>query len=203
MIRAYFDSGRAAPARGLRVVLPAVAAALLAGCVTSDYRYREDNGGGYYYGTPSVQYRERSPYPYGPYPYGYGGYGPYGAYGPYGSYRYWHPSPYYGYRDPYYGYYGYYGYPYGGYPYGYPYRHVEPRRRVAPRPDTTPDRPRSPWRDLDNLRRRQPTPPPVAPPATQGIQPRSPAVLPAPTRSGTGERIRRAKERASGREETF
>lgn len=202
MIRDSIDAGRAPRERGVRMALPVVAAALLAGCVTSDYRYREDHGGGYYYGTPSVEYRERNPYPYpyGAYPYGaYGPYGPYGAYGPYNpygwSYPYW-PRPPYGGYSPYYGHYGH-G-PYGG----YPYRYVVPRRAVTPRTDPTPDRPRSPWRDLDHLRRPRTQPPGGA---TQSpAVPPPPAVMPTTPRgsSGLGERIRRAKERASVREDT-
>ncbi|AWV05975.1 hypothetical protein [Marilutibacter maris] len=83
-----------------RVFAPALAIALLGGCI-SDYAYRGD-GGGYYYGRPSVEYRY------------YGGYGtPYG-YSPYGYY------PYSYYYRPY----------YPGYPY-YPHRppHHRPPHR--------------------------------------------------------------------------
>jgi len=82
--------------------LPLAAAsvlALLAGCV-SDYRYRE-GAGDYYYGQPSVEYRD----------YGYGGYGYPGGWG--GSIGFGYGYGGYGYP------YGGYGYPYGGY--GYPY----------------------------------------------------------------------------------
>ena len=79
-------------------------AVLLAGCV-SGYQYREGNGD-YYYGQPSVEYRD----------YGYGDYG-YGGYGYPGG---WSGSLGYGYGYGGYGYpYGGYGYPYGGY--GYPW----------------------------------------------------------------------------------
>jgi hypothetical protein len=107
-------------------LLPALtvglAAALLGGCV-SEYQYRGGTGGDYYYGQPSVEYRD----------YGYGGYGdPYGGgYG--GGYGYpgggWSGSIGFGsgYGSPYgYGGYGGYDYPYGygyggyGYPYGRP-----------------------------------------------------------------------------------
>jgi hypothetical protein len=157
------------------ILLPVAAAALLAGCVTSGYSYREDRGGGYYYGTPSVEYRDVTPYPYD-------GYGPYGYYGPYGPYRYAYPAPY-GYR-----YYGYYGYG-PGYPYHVP-RYYVPR---APRTiDRTPDRPRSPWRDLDELRRRQRTQAPTIspPPPPQTVTPGT-----SPGGSGMSERIRRARRR--------
>lgn len=188
MIRALITTGRAALPRWPILVLAPVV--LLAGCVTSDYRYREDNGGGYYYGTPSVEYREVTPYPYGGY-----GYGGYGYYGPYRSY----PGPY-GYRryghDPYYGY-GIYRYSPYGYWRGDPYRYVPRRPRSV---DPTPDRSRSPWRDFDELRRRHDSrlpPPPVTTPASPSVRPTAPAAG-----SGMGERIRRAKERASGREDT-
>jgi hypothetical protein len=85
---------------GFLPLAAASVAVLLAGCV-SDYQYREGVGD-YYYGQPSVEYRD----------YGYGGYGGYGY--PYG----WGGSIGFGYGG--YGYpYGGYGYPYGGY--GYPY----------------------------------------------------------------------------------
>jgi len=82
---------------GFLPLAAASVAVLLAGCV-SDYRYREGNGD-YYYGQPSVEYRD----------YGYGGYGYPGGWG--GSLGW----GYGGYGYPY----GGYGYPYGGY--GYPY----------------------------------------------------------------------------------
>jgi len=84
--------------------LAASLAVLLAGCV-SDYQYRQGNGD-YYYGQPSVEYRD----------YGYGGYG-YGGYGYPGG---WSGRLGFGYGYGGYGYpYGGYGYPYGGY--GYPW----------------------------------------------------------------------------------
>ena len=88
-----------------KLILPALAATMLAGCVTG-YTYRGAGGGGdYYHGQPSVEYRYYGGYGgYYGYPYGYGGYGYYG----------------YPYR------YGYYGYPYAypRYPvYRYPYRY--------------------------------------------------------------------------------
>ncbi|MCF7221740.1 hypothetical protein [Marilutibacter chinensis] len=111
-----------------RVLAPALAVALLGGCV-SDYAYRSD-GGGYYYGRPSVEYRYYGGYGY---PYGYGGYG-------------------YGYRP--------YGYPYGyhyrpyypGYPY-YPYRPPYHRPPYKPPHRHDDDRGKPPWRDLDRISR--------------------------------------------------
>lgn len=130
-----------------RVLAPALAIALLGGCV-SDYAYRSD-GGGYYYGRPSVEYRY-----YG----GYGGYGyPYG-YQPYGyyPYGYYHRRPYYP------------GYPY--YPTRPPYHRPPPRPPYEPphRPDNDNDRDKSPWRDLDRIERehrarRDPRPPQAVP----------------------------------------
>lgn len=160
------------------LLLPATAVLLLGGCVSSGYTYRGDRSGGdYYYGRPSVEYREVGP----------SGYGYYGYYGPY---RYYYPG--YGYR-----------YRYPVHPYGYPDRHhhrywYDPRyRHVRPRVDTTPDRPRSPWRDLDHLRRRQQTPPPpvAAPP------PQAPVIAPSgrPGGSAPADRARRARERAEDR----
>jgi hypothetical protein len=164
-----------------KLILPLAALVLLAGCVSTGYSYRSGNGD-YYHGRPSVDYRY-----YPSYPYGY-----YGRYP--GPYRYRYSSPW--------------GY-YGGYPYGYGhhhrYRYVYPRyphHVERPRTDPTPDRPRSPWRDLDrlrdqdgsrdragdrDLRRNESTtvqaPRPVAPRVT------APAPRPAPqrTRSGDGD----------------
>lgn len=121
-----------------KLIVPLVAAGLLAGCVTSGYSYRGGDGD-YYYGRPSTQYRYHGPY--GAYPYG--GFGYYGYYG----------DPYYS-RHPFY---GRYGYPYYGHPYYY-----RPPVVIRPRPDNDPapgsnddnDR-RPPWRDLVDRRRRQ------------------------------------------------
>ena len=115
-----------------KLLLPAVAAVLLGGCVTDGYQYR-DGPGDYYYGTPSVDYRH-----YG---------SPYGYYG----------SPGYYYRRGYGLYGGFYDYPY--YPY-YPRYYYRPRPNPGddgsgPAPDRSDnDRP-APWRDLDELRRRE------------------------------------------------
>lgn len=122
-----------------KLLLPLVAVALLGGCMTSGYSYRQGNGD-YYYGAPSVEYRYYSPYPYAS-PYSY-----YGGHYYSGPYRYGYP-------------YGYYGYPYADPYYGAGYYHYGTPRR--PSADPTPDRTRSPWRDLEQLRRRSlvdPTP---------------------------------------------
>jgi hypothetical protein len=105
-----------------KLLLPTLAATLLAGCIT-DYTYRGAGGGDYYHGRPSVEYRYYGGYGggYGAGFYGYPGYG-YGGYGGY-PYRY-----------------GYYGYPYSynAYPrypvYRYPYRYDH-------RPGNHPNRP--------------------------------------------------------------
>ena len=124
------------------LILPAVAAALLGGCVTTaGYGYRHGNGD-YYYGAPEVIYRDRSPY------YGYGRYGyPYGW-----SFGLGYGDPFYPYHAyPYYWGGGYYGSPWGYYP--YPYRPVRPRGPSGPQLGG------SPWRNLDQLRNRPPTEP--------------------------------------------
>ena len=139
-----------------KLLLPALATALLAGCVTSGYQYRGGTGD-YYYGQPSTQYRYYGS-PYGNYGYGYpGGWSGSIGYG-YGYY----PNGYYPY--------GYYGY--GGYPY---YRHHNPYRPpvvIVPPGSGGSDhgnhggndqgdpvnRPLPPWRDLGNLRERKPQP---------------------------------------------
>jgi hypothetical protein len=151
-----------------KLLLPLVAVALLGGCVSYGYSNRHGNGdrygnGDYYYGAPSVDYRYHSPYYYGS-PYAY--YSPYSYYG--GRYSY-YSGPY-GYGYPYGGYYGYYG---GAYPYygGVGYSHYYTPRR--PSTDPTPDRSYSPWRDLDQLRRRteaEPMPPRTRKPIPQ-LQP--------------------------------
>ena len=134
-----------------KLVLPALAALLLAGCAS--YQYRGGAGGDYYYGQPGTEYRY----------YGY----PYGGYG-YGSYGYGYPS-YFSYRS-------YYGYPYGygGY-YRPPYHGPRPGNdhghgdnagggnagggnpghgQPPPASNENNDQPRAPWRDLERLRER-------------------------------------------------
>src|SRR5688572_3409380 len=68
-----------------KLLLPLVAVALLGGCVSYGYSYRQ-GAGDYYYGAPSVDYRYYSPYSYGS-PYSYYG----GGYSYYGPYRYGYP----------------------------------------------------------------------------------------------------------------
>ncbi|HZH43494.1 MAG TPA: hypothetical protein VEY50_05380 [Lysobacter sp.] len=170
-----------------------LAAGLLTGCATDLYSYRGGSGGGdYYYGRPQTEVRVYGGYygHYGHYPhyrYGYPYYGPYGYYGPY---------RYYGPYDPYW---------HGGY--GYPYRpHPRPR---PPRPDQRNDLgDGGPWRNLDELRRRQSArrpdgeaamPMPTPAPRVQGPPPR-------PRLEGGGGRLRetirrveRDQERSSER----
>lgn len=129
--------------RILRLALLALAAAAVAGCVTTPgYGYRGGQGD-YYYGQPSVDYRYRGGY--GPYHHGYGY--PYG-YGRSG----WSFGVYYGHPYYRYGYGARYGFPWYGWPYyGHPYY----RPPVVVRPDPDPDGNPSdvpPWRDLDRLR---------------------------------------------------
>lgn len=120
-----------------KLILPAIAIALLGGCMTGGYSYRQDRGD-YYYGQPSTDYR----YYGSPYGYGYGG-GYYGG-GYYGRGHYSGGGyPYYGY--PYYG--------YGRYPHGY-YR---PPVVIRPHPDggrphDDNDR-KAPWHDYERLQR--------------------------------------------------
>ncbi|WP_052101542.1 hypothetical protein [Novilysobacter arseniciresistens] len=120
-----------------KLLLPVVAVALLGGCMTSGYSYRQDRGD-YYYGTPGTDYRYHdSPYYYGS-----------------------------GYYSRYYGYPGYYRYPYGysHYPHGYyrdPYRYYRPPVVIRPRPDNDDghdggrhdDDRKAPWRDYERLQR--------------------------------------------------
>lgn len=119
-----------------KLLLPALAAAMLAGCAS--YQYRGGAGGDYYYGQPTTEYRYYgSPYGY------YGGYGyPYGGSIGYGYYR---------------SYPGWYGYPRhsGGHSNG----HHGPRpggdgdgdQDSNPQDDQQADQPRPPWRDLGRL----------------------------------------------------
>lgn len=110
-----------------KLILPAIAVLLLAGCATG-YTYRNAPGD-YYYGQPGTVYRDY---------YGYPSY--YDRYSPY-SWR-----GYFGY--------GYYGYPYG---YGRFPGHYHGGYPHSPRPgnndggNQTPDRPTPPWRDLDRV----------------------------------------------------
>ena len=178
-----------------KLILPALAALMLAGCAT--YQYRAGSGGDYYYGQPGTEYRYYgSPYGYGGY--GYGGYGGsgYGSYG-YGGYGYGYPS-YFGYRN-------YYGYPYGSGGYYRPPTHghghggghsggggSNPSNpdpgQTPPVGNETPDRPTAPWRDLDRLRERARVHDRTYRPTVEsGVLPRqrtAPVVRTAPVRTG-------------------
>ena len=80
------------------ILLPALAAATLAGCATG-YSYRNGNGGDYYHGQPRTEYRYYDPYGFQG-SYGYGSYAPGYYYDRYGRLVYGNP-------------YGYYASPYG------------------------------------------------------------------------------------------
>lgn len=160
-----------------KLLLPAIAVAMLGGCMTSGHSYRQD-GGGYYYGQPSTEYRY-----YG---------SPYGIYDR--AYRYGYPG-YSSYRHGYGGFGAYYGSPYFGSPYfGSPYRHytgpyypyrprpvivVPPRPNdpTAPPPRDRGDR-RPPWRNLDELGRRQRGDPPLSEPSPAMLAPGPTALMP-------------------------
>lgn len=128
----------------LKLLVPALAVGLLAGCVT-DYNYRDGSRGDYYYGRPSTEYRYHDPY-----------YGPYGPYSPYG------------YRRPYA-----YPYHYGPYRYyDGPYHYPRQYPRTRPRqPDN--DRP-PPWRDAERLRQAARPSGPALMPAPQQQRPMAP-----------------------------
>jgi hypothetical protein len=168
-----------------KLLLPAVAATLVAGCVTTDYGYRGGRGD-YYYGQPSTEYRYHGGYggyyPYGGYPYGYYGRYPYGAYG-----------------------YPYYGYPYGGYRYPYYYYPSRPGHSHPPsQGGADRDRP-APWRNYDEIiRRRQGQ---SATPSGDAIRPQMavPRPMPAaPRTSGSRmeQAIRQAQQRQGERRRT-
>lgn len=155
-----------------RLLVPLVAAGLLAGCVTGAYTHRGTNGGDYYYGRPSVDYRYHGA-PYGYHPYGglHFGYGT-GYYGHpyYGGLRYGYP---------------FYGYPYYGQPYYYRPRVIQPRPDDGTRRD---DRP-PPWRDFGARRRLSPDP--------GGLQTmREPEPM-RPSRSDGGSRMESLMRRAA------
>lgn len=125
-----------------KLLLPAIAAALLSGCVTYGYR---DGRGDYYYGQPNTEYRY-----YGGYGYGYPGYGYYGYPGYYG-----YSGGYYGYGSPYWGG-GYYRYYIPSRPHGGGHHHGggdSDGHQTPPPEQDRPDRPRAPWRDLDEIAR--------------------------------------------------
>ena len=162
-----------------KLVLPALAALVLAGCVSGDYAHRSGDRGDYYYGRAITEYRNVGPY--GGYsPYGYGGYAPYG-YGGFGYGAYGYPRGYYGYP---YGYGGYYNHPhYRPYYRRPPVTYPGPDGSTAPQPRPNDRRP--PWRNFDEMRRRQ---------SADGgaVQPR--AVEPAPREAAARERGSRMEQ---------
>jgi hypothetical protein len=150
-----------------KLLLPALAAAVLGGCVTG-YDYRGGSGD-YYYGQPTVDYDY------------YGGYYGYGYPG-------WHGSLGFGYGYGGYPYYGYGGYPYYGYPYYPPVIIVRPD---PPRPDHGgPHRPdeRSPGLSREPVSSRVPgnghyrVPAPIAPLTREGPPDRLQRFDPMPSR---------------------
>ena len=161
------------------LLLPAIAAvALVSGCVS--YGYRAGHGD-YYYGQPTTEYV----YPYGYYDYGYPGY--YGA-------PYWSSFGYYGYYGPYRPHQGGHGHGNGN---GHGNGHGNGSGNHTPPPEPGSSRP--PWRNLDQLRRRQQADGGALRPAPSGISgtaPRPVISSPAPRRddSGLGQRIRQAQE---------
>ena len=145
-----------------KLILPALAALLLAGCAS--YQYRGGTSGDYYYGQPGTEYRY-----YGYPSYGYGGYG-YGAYG-YGYPSYFSYRSYYGYP---YGYGGYYRPPYKGPHHGHGHggnhnggNDPGPGQNPPPAGNDTQDRPTAPWRDLERLRERARVHDRVRPPSAE------------------------------------
>ena len=174
-----------------KLILPVVAAVLLAGCYP-DYVYRDGARGDYYYGQPSTEYRY---------------YGSYGGYYPYGeSYRFGYR--YGGYPYPYgYGYPGRYGYGYGypgyypgyGYPGHRPHRPhrppvvINPGQPINSPPPGRPDNDRSPWRNLDGIRRQHADG--NRPPTHVPLQP-MPRVQNAPPRREGGSRMEQTFRRA-------
>ncbi|MBN6149826.1 hypothetical protein JR065_05705 [Xanthomonas sp. AmX2] len=141
----------------MRLIWAAGLLAALGGCAT--YDYAGGSQGGYYRGSPSVEYRYPAGYYDGYSPYGYGGYYGYG-------------SGYYGYDGPYYR-------DYYRPPRYYP---RPPRPRPGDGEGRPPDRPpppsagggggtKVPWRDMDRLRR---------PPGRAAIGPQPRASSPQP-----------------------
>ena len=169
-----------------KLVLPALAAALLAGCVTDYGAYGGGVYGGYY-GNPSIEFRYDSGYLR--YPYGYGGYGTYG-----------YPYRYYGAPYGYGGYGGYYSYPFYRpyYPNYRPYHghrpgvHPRPYGPYPPQHRRDDDR-RPPWRNYDGLRHR-----PVPDGGGAGAQSRPPLSAPPVVQPGErgGSRMEQTVRRA-------
>lgn len=172
-----------------KFLLPALALAMLGGCVTSGYQYRGGNGD-YYYGQPQVEYRDYG-YPYGGFGYGYPG-GWTGSFG-------WG----YGHGDPY-GYYGGYYDPWRYYtPYRRPYHHHQDDHDDAnagvPPVDQGEDndhRP-PPWRDFVRVRPPGVTPLPQQPQQDDAMSPRRPM-----PRMRDPQIVRREPVRAQDRRES-
>jgi hypothetical protein len=173
-----------------KFLVPALAIAMLGGCVTSGYEYRGGNGD-YYYGQPQVEYRDYGS-PYGGFGYGYPG-GWNGSFG-------WG----YGYGDPY----GFYGGYYDPWRYYTPYRRPHHRDHhgdhhdhddgdTGSSPPTSGDndhRP-PPWRDFVRV------PPPGRRPPMVPQQPRdtgAPILRPMPR---IDDRDDRREERREARRE--
>ena len=152
-----------------KLMLPALAVLLLAGCATG-YTYRAAPGD-YYYGRAGVVYRDYYGYPgYRSYysPYNWGGYYGYD----------------YGYRRGYYNPWGYYGYP-----------HRPRHDNDGDGGDHTPDRSNPPWRDLGSISQRRSSATsqarPQPRPAGQRPQAQRPTAIqrPAPTRRPTAPMV--------------
>lgn len=163
-----------------KLLLPVLAAALLAGCATYGYDYRGGTSGDYYYGQPGSDYGYYG-YPYPPdyyRGYGYPGYG----------------APYWGGSIGYYGYYGpswHGGHHHGGHDgHGGSHDGGDDDHQAPPpgQGQQQPDRPRPPWRDLDRMRRAEATaklPPPAE--AREASAPRMRAPIPMRPASTAGD----------------
>ena len=163
-----------------KLLLPALAVAVLGGCMTGGYSYRQDRGD-YYYGQPGVDYRHYNN-------------------GPYGN----------GYYNGYYGNSYYYrGYPYYGYGHGYGNGYYRPPVVIVrPRPDgdghqdnDRDDDQKAPWRDYDRLKRerieRSPVVQraPMSTPVRPATRPAAPAPRPRSVERG-GSRMEQVIRRA-------
>lgn len=157
-----------------KLTFAALAAALLGGCVSTGYQYR-DGPGDYYYGRSGSAYGAYGT-PYGRIGYGYPG-------GLYGGVGYGYGYPYNRYGSRYYGGYYPYGYPYYYSPYHYPRPIVvhpphDPGHTPPPDHHHPHDRnSRPPWRNLtdpdlaDLRRRRSDTPRPDQPLVAGAVSP--------------------------------
>ena len=160
-----------------KLLLPAIAVALLGGCMTGGYSYRQDRGD-YYYGQPGVDYRHHGA------PAGYYN----GYYG--NSYYYRRGYPYY----------------YGGYRHGYPYGYYRPPVVIRPRPDGDNDHhqdrdddQKAPWRDYERLKRERIERSPVVQrrPMAVPVRPATRPATPVRSRSSNGgSRMERIMQRA-------